>query len=277
MPLAAADGDDDQARCYDVRSPPPAPDDLSSRELPKRCKSPIPRLDCSSSPEAQPVKDLRSIATARRPEVRALLAVVAAALAVLLVVVAVVQVRNFVQGIGQPVSGKTIDRSGPVILQSVRDLARYEAAAGNFQVIVDLEKDAAFLPTAIVGQRTLFVAVGSVNAYVDFSGLGKDAITVTSDRQAVALRLPHATLDKPNLDHQRSYVFAQERGIVDRVRAFFDQAPNQQAELYQVAERKIADAATQSRLTDRAEANTRLMLQDMLRSLGYKQVTITFG
>ena len=223
------------------------------------------------------MKDLRSIATARRPEVRALLAVVAAALAVLLVVVAVVQVRNFVQGIGQPVSGKTIDRSGPVILQSVRDLARYEAAAGNFQVIVDLEKDAAFLPTAIVGQRTLFVAVGSVNAYVDFSGLGKDAITVTSDRQAVALRLPHATLDKPNLDHQRSYVFAQERGIVDRVRAFFDQAPNQQAELYQVAERKIADAATQSRLTDRAEANTRLMLQDMLRALGYKQVTITFG
>lgn len=223
------------------------------------------------------MKDLRSIATARRPEVRALLAVVAAALAVLLVVVAVVQVRNFVQGIGQPVSGKTIDRSGPVILQSVRDLARYEAAAGNFQVIVDLEKDAAFLPTAIVGQRTLFVAVGSVNAYVDFSGLGKDAITVTSDRQAVALRLPHATLDKPNLDHQRSYVFAQERGIVDRVRAFFDQAPNQQAELYQVAERKIADAATQSRLTDRAEANTRLMLQDMLRSLGYKQVTIAFG
>ena len=223
------------------------------------------------------MKDLRSIATARRPEVRALLAVVAAALAVLLIIVAVVQVRNFVQGIGQPVSGKTIDRSGPVILQSVRDLARYEAAAGNFQVIVDLEKDAAFLPTAIVGQRTLFIAVGSVNAYVDFSGLGKDAITVTSDRQAVALRLPHATLDKPNLDHQRSYVFAQERGIVDRVRAFFDQAPNQQAELYQVAERKIADAATQSRLTDRAEANTRLMLQDLLRSLGYKQVTITFG
>lgn len=223
------------------------------------------------------MKDLRSIATARRPEVRALFAVLAAALAVLLVVVAVIQVRNLVQGIGQPVSGKTIDRSGPVVLQSVRDLARYEAAAGNFQVIVDLEKDAAFLPTAIVGQRTLFVAVGSVNAYVDFSGLGKDAITVTSDRQAVALRLPHAVLDKPNLDHKRSYVFAEERGIVDRVRGFFDQAPNQQAELYQVAERKIADAATQSRLTDRAEANARLMLKELLRSLGYKQVTITFG
>src|SRR5262249_7018394 len=58
-------------------------------------------LDCSVRPEAQPVKDLRSIGTARRPGFRTLLAIVAAALAVLMVVVAVVEVRNFVQGIGQ--------------------------------------------------------------------------------------------------------------------------------------------------------------------------------
>lgn len=223
------------------------------------------------------MKDLRSIETARRLQVRAVLAIVALVLTVLLLVVAVVQVRNFVQGIGQSVTGKTIDRSGPVVLQSVRDLARYEGAAGNFQVIVDLEKDAAFLPTTIIGQRTLFVAVGSVNAYVDFSSLTKDAITVGADRQAVDVRLPHAALDKPNLDHQHSYVFAQERGIVDRVRTFFDQAPNEQAELYRVAEQKIGDAATQSGLTARAEANARMMLQDLLHSLGFKQVTITYA
>lgn len=223
------------------------------------------------------MKDLRSIGTARRPPIRAVLAIVALALTVLLLVVAVVQVRNFVQGIGQSVTGKTIDRSGPVVLQSVRDLARYEGAAGTFQVIVDLEKDAAFLPTTIIGQRTLFVAVGSVNAYVDFSSLTKDAITVGADRQAVDVRLPHAALDKPNLDHQHSYVFAQERGIVDRVRTFFDQAPNEQAELYRVAEQKIGDAATQSGLTARAEANARMMLQDLLHSLGFKQVMITYA
>lgn len=62
------------------------------------------------------MKDLRSIGMARRPEFRILLAVVTAALAVLLSVVTVVQVRNFVQGIEQSVSGKTIDRSGPVVL-----------------------------------------------------------------------------------------------------------------------------------------------------------------
>jgi hypothetical protein len=204
------------------------------------------------------------------------LTIVALAVAVVLVVAVAVQVRNLVQGIPST-SGRTIDRSGPVLLRSMRDLARYDAASGTFQVIVDLEKDTPFLPSTIVGQRTLFVAIGSVDAFVDFSGLGSDAIRVSSDRTAVQVRLPHAALDKPNLDHQRSYVFAQESGIVDRVRAFFDQSPNDQAELYRVAEKKIGDAAGQSGLTVRAEANARTMLLDLLRTLGYQQATVTYA
>lgn len=212
----------------------------------------------------------------RRSGARTLLTIVALGLAVLLVVFAFVQVRGLIQGITDRTTGRTVDRSGPVLLQSMRDLSRYDAASGNFQVIVDLEKDAAFLPPAIIGQRTLFVAIGSVDSFVDFSRLGNDAVTVSSDRTAASVRLPHAALDKPHLDHQKSYVFAEERGIVDRLTAFFVQAPNQQAELYQVAERKIGDAAAQSGLAARAEANTRTMLQDMMRALGYRDVTITY-
>jgi hypothetical protein len=112
---------------------------------------------------------------------------------------------------------------------------------------------------------------------VDFSRLGNDAVTVTADRRGADIRLPHAALDKPNIDHQHSYVFAEQLGIVDRVRAFLDQAPNEQSELYQVAERKIAAAATQSGLQSRADTNARTMLRDMLRALGYTQVTVTYG
>jgi len=208
---------------------------------------------------------------------RAALPIVALSLAALLAVLTVIQLRNLAQGAGARVGGGTVDRSGPVLLQSVRDLARYDAATGSFQVIVDLEQDAGFLPPAIVGQRTLFVAIGSVDAYVDFSRLGDDAVTVSADRRSAQVRLPHAALDRPNLDHQRSYVYSQDKGLVDRVRAFFDQSPNEQAQLYQVAERKIADAATQSGLTDRAEANARTMLRDLLRTLGYQQVSITYA
>jgi Protein of unknown function (DUF4230) len=219
----------------------------------------------------------RPFASGRRSALRAVATVVALMLAVLLVVFAVIQVRNFVQGLGGPASTRTVDRSGPVLLQSVRDLSRYDAASGTFQVIVDLQQEALFLPPTIVGQRTLFVALGTVDAYVDFSRLGDDAVTVSADQKAAQIRLPHAALDKPNVDHQRSYVYAEERGIVDRLRAFFDQAPNQQAQLYQVAERKIGDAARQSGLGSRAETNARAMLQNLLRTLGYTQVTVTFG
>ncbi len=219
----------------------------------------------------------RTFGVERRNWARTLLTVVALGLAVLLVVFAVVQVRGLIQGVTDRTTGRTVDRSGPVLLQSMRDLSRYDAASGSYQVIVDLEKDAAFLPPAIAGQRTLFVAVGSVDSFVDFSRLGNDAVTVSPDRTTASVRLPHAALDKPNLDHQKSYVFAEERGIVDRLQAFFAQAPNQQAELYQVAERKIGDAAAQSGLAARAEANTRLMLRDVIRTLGYRDVTITYG
>jgi hypothetical protein len=208
---------------------------------------------------------------------RVVFALLAVALVLLLAIVALIQVRSLVQGIGEQTGGRTIDRSGPVILQSVRDLSRYEAASGSFQVVVDLEKDATFLPPAIVGQRTLFVAVGSVASYVDFSRMADEALTTSPDQKTAQVRLPHAALDKPNLDHQHSYVFAQESGIVDRMQSFFSTAPSSQAELYQVAERRIGDAATQSGLAGRAELNTRTMLLGMLRTLGYRQVTVTFG
>src|ERR1700754_4468493 len=88
-----------------------------------------------------------------------------------------------------PFGEQTLDRSQPVLLQSIKDLSRFEAATGNFQVVVDLEKDANFLPDAIKGTRTLFVGAGSVDAYVDFSRLGSGAITVSPDRTQVTVRL----------------------------------------------------------------------------------------
>ena len=207
---------------------------------------------------------------------RTALTVVAVGLAALLVAVVVIQVRNLLPVF--PSTGtRTIDRSGPVILQSMRDLSKYDAASGSFQVIVDLETDTPFLPSAIVGQRTLFVAVGTVDAYVDFSNLGSGAIQVSSDRTAVQVQLPHAALDKPNLDPQHSYVFAEQSGVVNRLQQFFSQTPDDQAQLYQVADKKIGDAAAQSGLAARAEANTRTMLEDLLRSLGFAQATVTFS
>jgi hypothetical protein len=175
-----------------------------------------------------------------------------------------------------PFGETTIDRSQPVLLQSIHDLSRFEAATGNFQVIVDLQKDASFLPDAIKGSRTLFVGAGSVDAYVDFSSISSGALTVSKDRGTVTVRLPHAQLEKTNLDNKRSYVYAKERGLLDRIQGALSASPQNQQELYVLAERKITEAAQTSDLRNRADQNTRTMLTGMLKSLGFKTVIVKY-
>ncbi|MFI9840257.1 DUF4230 domain-containing protein [Nonomuraea sp. NPDC051941] len=175
-----------------------------------------------------------------------------------------------------PLGEQAIDRSQPVLLQSIKDLSRFEAATGNFQVVVDLEKDANFLPDAIKGTRTLFVGAGGVDAYVDFSGLAGNAVTVSEDRTQATVLLPRAQLEKPNLDNSRSYVYAQQRGLFDRVQDFLSGSPGDQRELYLLAEKKINEAAVASDLRARADTNTKAMMTGLLKSLGFTKVTVKF-
>ena len=77
-------------------------------------------------------------------------------------------------------------------------------------------------------------------------------------------------LDKPNLDPENSYVFAQQRGAWNRLNDLVKGAD--QHEFYALAEQRIAAAAEASTLRDQADQNTRAMLTGMLGSLGY-QVT----
>jgi hypothetical protein len=176
-----------------------------------------------------------------------------------------------------PFGETTKDRSAPVVLNSIQNLSRYEAASGNFQVVIDLEKDAKFLPSQLRGERTLFVGTGSVDAYVDFSHIGNSALTVDKAHNTVTLKMPHAQLEKTNLDPKHSYVFARQRGLFNRFGDFFSSNPNQQQQLYVLSAQKIQDAANASGLAQRADANTKLMLTNMLKALGFKMVTVTFA
>ncbi len=176
-----------------------------------------------------------------------------------------------------PFGGRTTDRSQPALLKSIQDLSRFVAAEGNFQVIVDLQNDKKYVPDFLLNDRTLFVAAGSVEAYVDFTALGQGAITESPDRRSVEIKLPAPQLNRPSIDHDKSYVFAQQRGVLNRLGDVFSNDPDKLQDLYKAGEQKIADAARDSELQQRAEANTQKMLEGMLRSLGYTSVTITFA
>ncbi|MFF9275833.1 DUF4230 domain-containing protein [Streptomyces griseosporeus] len=172
---------------------------------------------------------------------------------------------------------ETRDRSGPALLQSIQDMSRYDAASGNFQVVVDLEKDTRFLPDALRGTRTLYVGAGTVDAYVDLGQVGEDDVTVDEDRTTATLRLPHARLGKPALDPDRSYAVSKQRGLLDRLGDLFSDNPNGEQAVQKLAVRHIGEAAKESGLTARAERNTTGMLTGLLRSLGFTRVTVTYA
>jgi hypothetical protein len=175
-----------------------------------------------------------------------------------------------------PFATRQVDRSQPVLLKAIEDLAVYKAASGSFQVVVDLEESSRGIPLFLKGQRTLFVAGGSVDAEVDFSGLKDGAIKVSPDGQRVEITLPRARLTQARVDPDQSRVFSRDRGLLDRLGSVLSDNPTSERELYQLAQAKMQTAAAESDLVARAEQNTRAMLQSMLRSLGYRDVTVTF-
>ncbi|MBX7269395.1 DUF4230 domain-containing protein [Micromonospora sp. Llam7] len=207
--------------------------------------------------------------------VRALLWVLGAA-ALAVVVLLGVRTTGILPEFRNPFTQEQTDRSQPALLESMHDLSRYVAAEGNFQVVVDLQNDRRNVPDWLLNERTLFVGAGSVEAYVDFGTLAEGAIVQSADGKSVEIKLPAPQLAETNLDLEQSYVFAEERGLLNRVGELVGGDPNRQQEVYRLAEDRITGAARESGLAARAEENTRKMLEGLLRSLGFEQVTVTY-
>lgn len=183
---------------------------------------------------------------------------------------------NIFPDLKNPFSKEQADRSQPPLLLSIQDLSRYVAAEGNFQVVIDLQKDRRYVPDFLVNERTLFVAAGSVEAYVDFGALTDGNIVRSADGKSVEIKLPAPKLGEPNLDIPNSYVFAEQRGLLNRLGDLFGGDPNRQKEVYNLAEERIAAAARDSHLAQQAQDNTTKMLEGFLRGLGYQTVKITY-
>ena len=209
----------------------------------------------------------------RMPRVGGIVAAIVAAIVLIVVLSAVhllPQLRN-------PFAETTTVRSQPVILKSITNLSRYEAASGSFQVVVDLTKRSSLIPSFLEGSETLFIGQGTDIAFVDFATLKNRAIAVNANRTAVTVTLPKPQLEPAVLNVSQSYVYAEQQGLFNRIGNFFSGNPNSQQQVYQIAQGKIETAAKQSPLLADAQKNTEGMLTGMLTSLGFQHVTVTFG
>jgi hypothetical protein len=195
------------------------------------------------------------------------------------VVALVVAGALLVRGIGLPglpFGSETVDRSTPALLTSLADLEEYHAASGTFQVVVDLERDVRWVPSVVAGERTTFLATGTVDGIVDFTGLDAGAVTTSDDGRSVVFSLPAARLGPPAVDLANSRVLARDRGVLDRVGGMFSDNPTSEREVTALAQDKLARAAADSDLLRRTEENTRAMLTGLAHSLGYDDVEVRF-
>jgi hypothetical protein len=201
-------------------------------------------------------------------------------IAVIVLILALVGARDWlpslIPSLPNPFAEETVDRSGPAVLRSIRDLRELRASSGHYEVVIDLEKDTA-LPSALLGERTLFVAVGDVDALVDLSGLGSESVEVSGDRRSATITLPAPRLSEPALDLERSHVYDRDQGVFNEIGDLFGSNSGNERELYLLAERRLREAAAETpELRARARENARATLESLLRSLGFERVTVRF-
>jgi hypothetical protein len=199
------------------------------------------------------------------------------AIVAVIVLIVVLSAVHLLPQLRNPFAETTTVRSQPVILKSITNLSRYEAASGSFQVVVDLTKRSSLIPSFLEGSETLFIGQGDDIAFVDFATLKNGAITVNKDRTSVTVTLPKPQLEPAVLNVNQSYVYAEQQGLFNRIGNFFSGNPNSQQQVYQIAQGKIEAAARQSPLLADAQKNTEGMLTGMLTSLGFQHVTVNFG
>ena len=194
------------------------------------------------------------------------------------VAIAVILLSNAIGGLFRvSLFGTTkIDRSAPVVLKQLRNVATYTAATGEFEATIDVEDDVNFVPSFIAGERTIFVGVGTVDATVDFSDLSTDAVTVGEDG-GVTVILPKPGLENAVVDPARSHVANRDRGLVNRISGMLTDSPTGERDLYLKAQRRMQAAARGSELQVRAERNTESMLRGLLGKLGFEKVSVVFS
>jgi Protein of unknown function (DUF4230) len=176
-----------------------------------------------------------------------------------------------------PMAVKTIDRTGPTLLTAISDMHTYQAASGEFQVMVDIEKDAKWLPSAIRGERVVLLAQGSVDAGVDLGAIGPRSIVTDSATGAITVTIPHATLGSAHVNLKYSTIVRHDRGLFDRIGSTFGDASQTDNAAFVLAEAKLQKAAIDSALLAKAEANTAAMLRQLIAGLGHPNVTIGFN
>lgn len=159
-----------------------------------------------------------------------------------------------------------VDVSAPAVLDRIRRLSRLETVAFSMDKIVEGQRESAYIPNFLVGDKLLLIAHGDVTAGVDLAQLKPGDVWVHGD--SVTVRLPQAQILSTRIDNARTRIYSRTTGLLVTA------DPNLETQVRQAAEDQIAKSALEDGILDRAGENARGNVSALLAGLGFKKVDV---
>jgi hypothetical protein len=172
---------------------------------------------------------------------------------------------GFLQLIGLFRGGTTvINVNQPTVVRQIQQLQRLETVSYTMDKIISGERNNAYLPKFLAGDRLLLVVHGDVIAGVDLGKVQPADVSVRG--RTISLRIPAAEIFTTRIDNARTRVYSRDTGL------FSTPDPNLESEVREEAERQLQQAALQDGVLKTADQNARTTLSRMLTGLGFEQV-----
>ncbi|MFY9729468.1 MAG: DUF4230 domain-containing protein [Candidatus Acidiferrales bacterium] len=172
---------------------------------------------------------------------------------------------GFLQLIGLFRGGTTlINVNQPTVVRQIQQLQRLETVSYTMDKIMSGERNNAYLPKFLAGDRLLLVVHGDVIAGVDLGKVQPADVSVRG--RVISLRIPAAEIFTTRIDNARTRVYSRDTGL------FSTPDPNLESEVREEAERQLQQAALQDGVLKTADQNARTTLSRMLTGLGFEHV-----
>src|SRR5450631_3152879 len=174
--------------------------------------------------------------------------------------------RTLLGHLWSAVTGRTltIDVSQPTVVDRIQKLQRLETVVYTMDKIVSGEKENAFFPDFLAGDRLLMMVHGEVVAGIDFSNLKPGDVRV--DGKQIHVHLPAAQVFSTRLDSARTRVYSRQTGLL------VSTDPNLETQVRQEAEQQLQQAAVTDGILRTAQQNAVSTITGLLQGLGFEKI-----
>ena len=193
-----------------------------------------------------------------------LILVVTCLVALLFYVSQPIDLSGYIKSLFMPTPA-TVKIDSTVIVQEIHKLSRLETAVVNSERIIPGERNRDKL-WGVFGETMTFIAYGQVVAGVDLNNFTKNDILVI-DSNSIEVKLPKAEIFNVIIDNQKSYVASRYKGPL----ASSDK--DMESKVRQLAEIDCQNNALGQGILDKADANAKDTVSNLLLGFGFKVVS----